>query len=99
MCTFVLISPHIQLSCTVRMAVSPPPSPLLSRGGDRIRSIPTPPGRGGDNQRGVMAARFAHSPAEAAKVQLVQFGILSPDEIVMPRLPPAGLLCSVSLTN
>ncbi|XP_045085249.1 DNA-directed RNA polymerase II subunit RPB1-like isoform X2 [Aegilops tauschii subsp. strangulata] len=28
-----------------------------------------------------MDARFAHSPAEAAKVQLVQFGILSPDEI------------------
>ncbi|VAI24335.1 unnamed protein product [Triticum turgidum subsp. durum] len=28
-----------------------------------------------------MDARFAHSPVEAAKVQLVQFGILSPDEI------------------
>ncbi|WVZ51464.1 hypothetical protein U9M48_002610 [Paspalum notatum var. saurae] len=28
-----------------------------------------------------MDARFAHSPAEVAKVALVQFGVLSPDEI------------------
>lgn len=42
-----------------------------------------------------MDARFAHSPAETAKVQLVQFGILSPDEIVIPP-PAAALPCSVS---
>uniref|UniRef100_A0A453MB29 Uncharacterized protein n=1 Tax=Aegilops tauschii subsp. strangulata TaxID=200361 RepID=A0A453MB29_AEGTS len=55
-------------------------------GGDRIRSrSPPPPARSTENPRGEMDARFAHSPAEAAKVQLVQFGILSPDEIVMPR--------------
>ncbi|GJN39639.1 hypothetical protein PR202_gb28770 [Eleusine coracana subsp. coracana] len=31
-----------------------------------------------------MDARFPYSPAEVAKVHLVQFGILSPDEIVIP---------------
>jgi len=43
-----------------------------------------------------MDARFPYSPAEVAKVQLVQFGILSPDEIVIPLPPPpsaAGSLC------
>jgi hypothetical protein len=31
-----------------------------------------------------MDVRFLHSPAEVAKVELVQFGILGPDEIIMP---------------
>lgn len=31
-----------------------------------------------------MDTRFAYSPVETAKVELVQFGVLSPDEIVMP---------------
>uniref|UniRef100_A0A453RXI8 Uncharacterized protein n=1 Tax=Aegilops tauschii subsp. strangulata TaxID=200361 RepID=A0A453RXI8_AEGTS len=45
-----------------------------------------------------MDARFPYSPAEVAKVKLVQFGILSPDEIVIPRLPhPHRRLCFVSL--
>jgi hypothetical protein len=35
-----------------------------------------------------MDARFPYSPAEVAKVQCVQFGILSPDEIVIPPPPP-----------
>jgi hypothetical protein len=35
-----------------------------------------------------MDARFPYSPAEVAKVELVQFGILSPDEIVIPLAPP-----------
>jgi hypothetical protein len=38
-----------------------------------------------------MDARFPYSPAEVAKVQCVQFGILSPDEIVIPP-PPASPL-------
>ena len=40
-----------------------------------------------------MDVRFPHSPAEVAKVELVQFGVLSPDEIVMPlvRSPPLCL--------
>ena len=42
-----------------------------------------------------MDARFPYSPAEVAKVQLVQFGILSPDEIVIPRLPPTTAPASV----
>ena len=39
-----------------------------------------------------MDARFPYSPAEVAKVQLVQFGILSPDEIVIPLPPPPSPL-------
>jgi hypothetical protein len=35
-----------------------------------------------------MDARFPYSPAEVAKVHLVQFGILSPDEIVIPLASP-----------
>lgn len=31
-----------------------------------------------------MDMRFSFSPAEVAKVRMVQFGILSPDEIVNP---------------
>ena len=31
-----------------------------------------------------MDVRFPYSPAETTKVELVQFGVLSPDEIVMP---------------
>ena len=30
-----------------------------------------------------MDIRFPYSPAEVTKVQLIQFGILSPDEIVI----------------
>lgn len=30
-----------------------------------------------------MDTRFPYSPAEVAKVRMVQFGILSPDEIVI----------------
>ena len=42
-----------------------------------------------------MDARFPYSPAEVAKVELVQFGILSPDEIVIPLAPPPlpGSVC------
>ena len=32
-----------------------------------------------------MDTRFPFSPAEVSKVRVVQFGILSPDEIVMLR--------------
>jgi hypothetical protein len=39
-----------------------------------------------------MDVRLPHSPAEVAKVELVQFGILSPDEIVMPLAPLAPSL-------
>lgn len=35
-----------------------------------------------------MDLRFPYSPAEVAKVRMVQFGILSPDEIVI-LYPPA----------
>jgi hypothetical protein len=40
-----------------------------------------------------MDVRFPHSPAEVAKVELVQFGVLSPDEIVIPLVhsPPLCL--------
>ena len=31
-----------------------------------------------------MDQRFPYSPAELAKVKVVQFGIMSPDEIVRP---------------
>lgn len=34
-----------------------------------------------------MDVRFPFSPAETAKVRTVQFGILSPDEIVINFLP------------
>ena len=34
-----------------------------------------------------MDMRFPYSPAEVAKVRMVQFGILSPDEIVTSRCP------------
>jgi len=45
-----------------------------------------------------MDARFPYSPAEVAKVQLVQFGILSPDEIVIPLpLPPPPLALFASV--
>jgi hypothetical protein len=37
-----------------------------------------------------MDARFPYSPAEVAKVHVVQFGILSPDEIVIS--PPSNPL-------
>jgi hypothetical protein len=44
-----------------------------------------------------MDARFPYSPAEVAKVHLVQFGILSPDEIVIPLAsPPRTSLCLVT---
>ena len=46
-----------------------------------------------------MDERFPYSPAETANVELVQFGVLSPDEIVMPprSLARPPLLCLKSL--
>ena len=44
-----------------------------------------------------MDERFPYSPAETTKVELVQFGVLSPDEIVMPPRSLAPLLCLKSL--
>ena len=38
---------------------------------------------GGGGLGDMDAARFPYSPAEVAKVEAVQFGVLSPDEIVM----------------
>ncbi|RWW08445.1 hypothetical protein GW17_00028117 [Ensete ventricosum] len=38
-----------------------------------------------------MDTRFPFSPAEVAKVRVVQFGILSPDEIVIPTIPSCFL--------
>nr|ACG26059.1 hypothetical protein [Zea mays] len=45
-----------------------------------------------------MDARFPYSPAEVAKVEFVQFGILSPDEIVIPlaSLPSPRCYCHSS---
>jgi hypothetical protein len=40
-----------------------------------------------------MDMSFLHSPAEVANVELVQFGILGPDEIVMPCPSSARPLC------
>ena len=39
------------------------------------------------NRSVAMDMRFPYSPAEVAKVRMVQFGILSPDEIVTSRCP------------
>jgi hypothetical protein len=44
--------------------------------------------------------RFPHSTAELRRVRAVQFGVLSPDEIVSyhhPPLPPYGLIFTASL--
>jgi len=68
------------------------------RGADAGKSIcsvsrPPPLTRGEDGGGGEMDVRFPHSPAEVAKVELVQFGVLGPDEIVMPCPSSGRLLC------
>lgn len=46
-----------------------------------------------------MDLRFPYSPAEVAKVRMVQFGILSPDEIVilLPTPPQFSFILSDSV--
>ncbi|GJU06066.1 RNA polymerase II largest subunit [Tanacetum coccineum] len=46
-----------------------------------------------------MDIRFSYSPAEVAKVHLVQFGILSPDEIVRFSLREKSLFCKYSMVK